>query len=146
MNGLADYAPAAQPWIFPRIPVGTPPWITGVGDYAPATSPWLLPRIPVAYVGGSLPKSPDIPMALIGHGNGASLPGGDCGCGSGCGCTGCSGMGAFDLAVPTWAATLPPPLNGYLVPGIPTVYIGLGLAALLILPAMMGGRGGRRRR
>ncbi len=65
---------------------------------------------------------------------------GGCGCGGSCG--GCSGMGA--VTIPTWALSLPAPLNGMLGP-LPAVYwIGGGVAALLILPLVMGGKRGRR--
>jgi hypothetical protein len=67
---------------------------------------------------------------------------GSIGCGGGCGCADC-GMGA--LSVPAWAMTLPAPLNTMAGP-LPVVYwIGGGIAALLVLPAVLGGgKRGRR--
>jgi len=92
MNGLADFVAGGFP--LPWNPVFAD---SGIGDFVWGGFP--LPQNPVGYrpsVNGSLPKAPDIPMALIGHGNGAELD--DCGDGMGC-CSGCSGgMGAFDLA------------------------------------------------
>lgn len=107
-----------------------------MGEFVLATDPWLLPRNPVgrpASVHGSLPKSPSIPRDLIGHGNRASL-----GCGSGCACADCGGMGAFDLAAVE-----------NLIPGesfgIKNTYlVGGAIAAFLILPMLLGG--GRRRK
>ena len=60
---------------------------------------------------------------------------------SGCGCGGsCSACGMGQVAVPSWAASLPSPLNQIWGP-LPVVYWGIGgMAALLILPAVMGGR------
>lgn len=67
---------------------------------------------------------------------------GKMGCGGGCGCSDC-GMGA--IAVPTWAATLPAPLNGVdPVLSVPYVYWGLGAVALLVVVPMISGRKGRR--
>lgn len=55
------------------------------------------------------------------------------GCGAGCGCDSC-GMGA--LSVPSWALSLPSPLNTMAGP-LPVVYwIGGGVAALLVLPML----------
>jgi hypothetical protein len=60
---------------------------------------------------------------------------------SGCACG--SGMGA--VAVPTWAATLPAPLNGVdPVFSVPWVYWGIGgVGALIILPLAFGKKGRR---
>lgn len=52
------------------------------------------------------------------------------------------GMGA--VAVPTWAATLPAPLNGVdPVLGVPWVYWGLGVGAAVIVVPMLGKKGRR---
>ncbi len=65
---------------------------------------------------------------------------GGIGCGGGCGCSDC-GMGA--LSVPAWAMTLPAPLNTMAGP-LPVVYwIGGGLAAIFVLPALLGKKGRR---
>lgn len=95
MNGLADFVAGGFP--LPWNPVFAD---SGIGDFVWGGFP--LPQNPVGYrpsVNGQLPKAPDIPMALIGHGNGADLYIDD-GCGPGMGrCSGCSGgMGAFDLS------------------------------------------------
>ena len=64
------------------------------------------------------------------------------GCACGGKCDDCGGMGA--VAVPTWAASLPAPLNSTAA-GFPVVYWAAGgLAALVVLPMILGG--GRRRR
>lgn len=65
------------------------------------------------------------------------------GCSGGCGgsCSDC-GMGSF--AVPAFAATWPAPLNGVdPVLGIPWVYWGGGVAALVVVPMLFGKRGRR---
>jgi hypothetical protein len=158
MNGVADFVPGGYPL----------PWnpIT-LGDFTPGWFP--LPQNPVGFrpsANGTLPKAPDIPMALIGHGNGKSL-----GCGGDCGCDDCSGMGRVpnyvrsllnasstglehrhahgytgmgglgDTIIPQ--ASLPTFLQGETF-GFPTVYVaGVGVLALIMF---MGSRGGRRRR
>jgi hypothetical protein len=130
---MGDFVPGGFP--LPWNPVFAD---SGVGDFVWGGFP--LPQNPVgarASAYGSLPKAPDLPMALIGHGNGAELDAGDCG--MGCGCSG--GMGA--LEIPAWAMTLPAPLNGQ-VAGIPTVYLAGGLLAVFFILPMIGGRKGRR--
>jgi hypothetical protein len=140
MNGLAEFVSGGFP--LPQNPVKFP-WATGVsmGEFVLGGFP--LPQNPVGFrasVNGSLPKAPPIPMALIGHGNGAELD--DCGTGMGCGCGGsCGGcgMGAFDLAsienlIPGQTFGVK---NAYLVGGV--------IAAFLILPMLMGGTSRRRR-
>ena len=69
----------------PYNPVG----MGSLRDFVPGQFP--LPQNPIG--SGSLPKAPDMPMALIGHGNGADMP-----CGAGMGCCDACGMGAFDMA------------------------------------------------
>jgi hypothetical protein len=52
-------------------------------------------------------------------------------------------MGA--VAVPTWAATLPAPLNGVdPVLGVPWVYWGIGVVGAVVILPMVSGKGRRR--
>ncbi len=125
MNGLRDFVPGQFP--LPWMPV-----FDGMGEFVPGGFP--LPQNPVFYPSknGSLPKAPDMPMALIGNGNGATLD--DCGGGMGCGCQSC-GMGALtgDTLIPQ--ASLPSFLQGdSWITGVPTLYIAGG--ALLVTWAM----------
>ncbi len=140
MNALNDFVPASYPV----------PWnpIT-MGDFVPGGYP--LPWNPVFFpsAAGSLPKSPNLPMAAIGAKNGkaaiAAASGcGDCGCGGSCG--GCAGMGTLssDTFIPQ--ASLPAFLQGdSYITGFPTVYIA-GAVALTLAFMFMGGRSARRRR
>jgi hypothetical protein len=67
---------------------------------------------------------------------------GSIGCGGSCG-GGCADCGMGALSVPAWALTLPAPLNGSMA-GFPTVYwIAGGLAAVVVLPMLLGRRGRR---
>lgn len=63
------------------------------------------------------------------------------GCGSGCRCDDCAGMGA--IAVPAFAANLPTFLQGSAM-GVPVVYLAGGGLALLGLALAMSGKKGRR--
>lgn len=116
-TGLADFVYGNFPE--PHNPIWQTPvqpnW-TGVtvGDFVPANFP-----------------EPNNPIYRPGYGIGSV------GCGGGCGCSDC-GMGA--IAVPTWAATLPAPLNTSWGP-LPVVYWGgIGIAAIFVLPALLGKR------
>jgi hypothetical protein len=142
MNALNDFVPAWYP--LPYNPIT-------MGDFVPGGFP--LPQNPVYFVpsaGGSLPKAPDLPMAAIGAKNGkAAIAAASSGCGN-CGCGGsCSGCGMGDLAVPSWASSLPTFLQGSVtlpaVGSVPTVYLVGGVLVLAVL-VMGGSRGGRRRR
>ena len=131
MNGLADFVSGGYPL----------PWtpVISMGEFVAAEFP--LPQNPVYFASskGSLPKAPDMPMALIAHGNGASL-----GCGCGGSCAGCGGLGGLgDTLIPQ--ASLPTFLQGdALVSGIPTVYLAAGVLLAAVL--FMGGRSARRGR
>ena len=140
MNGLQDFVPGSYPL----------PWnvitMSGLQDFVPAGFP--LPWNPVFYPssGGSLPKAPPLPMALIGAKNGkAAMAAGD-GCGTGCGCGGsCGGCGMGSLSSDTIIpqASLPTFLQGdAYITGFPTVY--LAGAVVLGLVLFMGGKRGRR--
>ncbi len=143
--GLQDFVPAGYP--LPYNPIT-------LADFVPGGFP--LPFNPVFFpsAGGSLPKSPNLPMAAIGAKNGkaaiaaaASAGCGGCGCGGSCG--GCGGMG--DIAVPSWAMSLPSPLdsasNWPVLGVVPNVYVALGVAALIFfIGAPFVGRSARRRR
>jgi hypothetical protein len=119
-----------------------------LGDFVPGGFP--LPQNPVYFpsAGGSLPKAPNLPMAAIGAKNGkAAIEASGCGgCGCGGSCSGCGGMG--DLAVPSWASSLPTFLQGSVslpaIGSVPTVYLvgGVIIAAMVF----MGGSRTRRRR
>ncbi len=67
---------------------------------------------------------------------------GSIGCGGTCGGT-CSECGMGAVSVPSWAMSLPAPLNGMLGP-LPTVYWGgIALAAIFVLPMVLGKKGRR---
>lgn len=110
-------------------PLPSRPVFDGMGEFVGGSYP--LPQNPVYYASaeGSLPKAPDIPMALIANGNGKCA-------GMGCGCSDCGGLG--DMAVPTWATSLPSPLNSTQW-GYPVVYL-LGAAAIGYFMFMKKGR------
>lgn len=143
MTGLHDFVQGGYP--LPWNPVT-------MGEFVPGGFP--LPWTPVFYPdsSGTLPKSPDMPMAAIGAKNGAAAiaaASDGCGSGMGCGCGGsCGGygMGALtgDTIIPQ--ASLPTFLQGdSIITGFPTVYLaGAGLVIVAFL--FMGGRSGRRRR
>jgi hypothetical protein len=140
MNGLQDFVPGWYP--LPYNPVT-------IGDFVPGGFP--LPQTPVyfASAGGSLPKAPNLPMAAIGAKNGKAAIAAADGCGMGCGCGGsCGGCGMGDLAVPTWASSLPTFLQGSVtlpaVGSVPTVYL-VGGVLVLAMFFMGSSRQGRRR-
>lgn len=122
-RGVGDFVRASFPEPHNPIYLVSPNWdpsaAEGIGDFVPAYFPE--PHNPVAPGMGSI------------------------GCGGGCGCDSCSG-GLGAVPVPSWAASLPAPLNEAWGP-LPVVYWGgVGIAAALILPRLLGGsRGGRRR-
>ena len=119
-RGVGDFVNANFPE--PHNPIWRPNWdpsMDGVGDFVLADFPE--------------------PYNPIWHGQARGIRG--IGCGGGCGCDSCSGMGA--LTVPAWALSLPAPLNESSA-GIPNVYWGLGLlGGGLILPAVFGKKGRR---
>jgi hypothetical protein len=133
MNGLNDFVAGGYP--LPWNPVT-------MGEFVPGSYP--LPWNPVFFAssGGSLPKSPPLPMALIGAKNGKAAAAASDGCGMGCGCDSCGGMG--DIAVPTWAPSF---LNGAVtlpvVGSVPTVYLALAIGIGAVM--FMGGSSRRRR-
>lgn len=138
MNGLHDFVMGGFP--LPQNPV----WATGVslGEFVAGGFP--LPQNPVgirASANGSLPKAPPMPMALIGHGNGADLDcGSTCGCGGSCGACGMGGLG--DTIIPQ--ASLPSFLQGAAyIPGVPTLYLAGGLALAFLFFRSSTARGRR---
>ena len=117
--GMGDFVAAAFPEpVNPLLvqPNWDPSVQNGMGDFVAARFPE--PNNPIYR-----------PAGLSGCG------GGDCGCGCG------GGMGA--VSVPTWAASLPSPLNAMWGP-LPAVYWG-GLALAAIVLPMAFRSGGRRR-
>ena len=118
-RGLADFVNANFPEPHNPIYSNQPTGIRGLSDFVDANFPE--PHNPIWS---------NQPKGIRGMG---------CGCGGGCG--GDCGMGA--LSVPAWAMTLPSPLNTMAGP-MPVVYwIGAGLAAVFVLPMLMGKKGRR---
>ncbi len=138
MNALQDFVPGGYP--LPYNPIT-------LADFVPGGYP--LPFNPVFFANsnGSLPKAPDLPMAYIGAKNGkaavvAAATNG--GCGMGCGCDSCGGMGTLssDTFIPQ--ASLPAFLQGdAYISGFPTVYLA-GAVVLVLGFMMMGSKKGRR--
>jgi hypothetical protein len=142
MTGLNDFVAGGYP--LPWNPVT-------LGDYVPGAFP--LPWNPVFFAssGGSLPKAPPIPMAMIGAKNGKAAmaaAGGDCGSGMGCGCGGsCGGCGMGTLSSDTIIpqASLPTFLQGdSYITGFPTVYLAGAVVFGLVLFMGSSSRRGRR--
>lgn len=117
------------------------PWygVSGLADIV--TGRYPLPWNPIQPHDqvGALPKAPDMTFDMIepdrdfAFTDSCSGDGMGCACGGGCR----GGMGA--LAVPTWAASLPAPLNSSAM-GIPIVYLGLGAIALYFFSTRKGRR------
>ncbi len=131
---LSDFVPAGYPV----------PWnpIT-MGEFVPGGFP--LPATPVYFSdsNGSLPKSPDMPMAAIGAKNGKAAIAAASGMGCGCGCGGGMGTLSSDTLIPQ--ASLPAFLQGdAYITGFPTLY--LAGAVVLVLGFMFAGGSSRRRR
>lgn len=129
---------SGRPDLGDLVPAGFPlPWqpvYDGMGEFVPGG--YSLPQSPVYFpsAAGSLPKAPDIPMALIAHGNGTM----ECECGGSC--DACGGMGALMVGGTDLETLIPGQTFG-----ISNTYLAAGLVAAVLLFGMAGGgRRGRR--